>query len=417
MAPGPILIFDKSALQALTVDESVMLDHFFLTNITPVFFVETLADLEKEDPQGRPGEKLVRDLASKMPDDPKPNIFHRTLLVQDLLGNPTPMTGQILLAGGVAKPDGLGGVSVVFEEAPEAEAVRRWKAGEFAEVERLYARTWRASIASIDPTGKIEMARRLVPIEKPMSLEAAKEFADSFVARASPEVVMFATQYLGVPDKHLAAIDRRFTAAGRPPFQDFAPYAAFVLAVDLVFYLSTFAPGRRTNSIDLSYLYYLPFCMVFTSKDNLHRELAPRFMRPRQRFAWGEDLKAGVKRLNEYYAQFREEIDRVGLVRYAPRPPEGAPTIVTDLWEQCLRLDGTERKAASGSAAAEAPSDSELLERIKRIMESKERLPQSVGDPQPNSVIMTSQISPRRGSWRLLPEGIEDKASGGKEEA
>jgi len=53
VAPGPILIFDKSALQSLTVDESVWLDHLFLTNITPVFYVETLADLEREDPQGR----------------------------------------------------------------------------------------------------------------------------------------------------------------------------------------------------------------------------------------------------------------------------------------------------------------------------------------------------------------------------
>lgn len=31
MAPGPILIFDKSALQALSLDESVWLDHFFLS--------------------------------------------------------------------------------------------------------------------------------------------------------------------------------------------------------------------------------------------------------------------------------------------------------------------------------------------------------------------------------------------------
>ena len=47
MAWGPTLIFDKSALQALSLDEAVWLDHYFLSNVTPVFFVETLADLEK----------------------------------------------------------------------------------------------------------------------------------------------------------------------------------------------------------------------------------------------------------------------------------------------------------------------------------------------------------------------------------
>lgn len=45
--PGPIIIFDKSALECLNVDEALWLDNFFLTNITPLFFVETLADLQK----------------------------------------------------------------------------------------------------------------------------------------------------------------------------------------------------------------------------------------------------------------------------------------------------------------------------------------------------------------------------------
>ena len=45
---GPILLFDKSALQSLSVDEAVWLDTFYYPVITPLFFVETLADLEKE---------------------------------------------------------------------------------------------------------------------------------------------------------------------------------------------------------------------------------------------------------------------------------------------------------------------------------------------------------------------------------
>ncbi len=57
MGVGPILIFDKSTLQSLSVDESVWLDAFYLSNITPLFFVETLADLEKEVATGRTPEK------------------------------------------------------------------------------------------------------------------------------------------------------------------------------------------------------------------------------------------------------------------------------------------------------------------------------------------------------------------------
>ena len=63
MPPGPILIFDKSFLQSLNSDEAVWLDNFFLTGITPLFFVETLADLEREVNRGRTPEQVVGNLA------------------------------------------------------------------------------------------------------------------------------------------------------------------------------------------------------------------------------------------------------------------------------------------------------------------------------------------------------------------
>jgi hypothetical protein len=47
MPQGPFLIFDKSSLESLNLDEAVMLDNFYMSNITPLFFVECLADLEK----------------------------------------------------------------------------------------------------------------------------------------------------------------------------------------------------------------------------------------------------------------------------------------------------------------------------------------------------------------------------------
>jgi hypothetical protein len=45
MPSGPHLIFDKSALQSFSLDESNRLDNFFETVITPLFYAETLADL------------------------------------------------------------------------------------------------------------------------------------------------------------------------------------------------------------------------------------------------------------------------------------------------------------------------------------------------------------------------------------
>jgi hypothetical protein len=63
---GPILIFDKSTLESLNPDEAMWLDVFFNSNITPLFFVETLADLEKAVHGGRTPEDVVGNLAYKM---------------------------------------------------------------------------------------------------------------------------------------------------------------------------------------------------------------------------------------------------------------------------------------------------------------------------------------------------------------
>ena len=79
---GPTIIFDKSVLESLNPDEAVWLDQFFITNIIPIFFAETLADLEKNTRTGRSPEEIVGNLAYKTPDlHSKANVHHRTLLI------------------------------------------------------------------------------------------------------------------------------------------------------------------------------------------------------------------------------------------------------------------------------------------------------------------------------------------------
>ena len=116
---GPITLFDKSFLQSLSLDESVWFDHFFLTNVCPLFYVETLADLNKSVRENRTPEQEVGIIAEKFPEmHGSPNIQHVTACTGELLGHRVPMTGQILLAGG--RPVKAGGqAGIVFEESPE----------------------------------------------------------------------------------------------------------------------------------------------------------------------------------------------------------------------------------------------------------------------------------------------------------
>ena len=92
---GPIIIFDKSFLQSLNVDESVWLENFFLTNLTPIFYIETLVDLEKKVTGNRTPQQIVGNIALKTPQDSYPNVHHFRLLVHNLLGGKVDMSNRL----------------------------------------------------------------------------------------------------------------------------------------------------------------------------------------------------------------------------------------------------------------------------------------------------------------------------------
>lgn len=409
MGAGPLLIFDKSALQSFSLDEAIMLDVFFLTNIVPVFYVEVLADLDKDDPRGHAAESVVSELADKTPVvSSSPNAFHERLVVGNLLGRPTPMTGQIVLDRAVARRAADGAVGFHVEEAPEVELLGRWQRREFNDVERMHARTWRASLAGVDFGNMIEFAKNAVPPDRKIaSLADAKAFADWFVAERDPAVLMFALEFLRVPDAFKDDIRARHASQGQPPLGRFAPYAAYVLTVDLVFALgmsiSRISPQKSNNMIDVSYLYYLPFCMVFVSGDKLHARLAPLFLRPDQSFAWAPELKAALRDLHEYYAPHRDEIERVGLYSFASRPPLDLENAVTRLWDKSLKRW---RERDTFDPDMPPPADHTLRERMAG---GGEVLGEDEWPDDAEYVVLKRTVPIRRGSWRMFPKGVEDR--------
>src|SRR5271163_1987969 len=128
MPQGPILIFDKSSLESLNLDEAVLLDNFYVSNITPLFFVECLADLEKSIRSRSTPEQLVGSLADRTPDAQAcANIHHMTVLLGELTRQ-YDLKKQLfrpLLGGGI--PVQLGDKKgMVFKRSQEEEALDRW---------------------------------------------------------------------------------------------------------------------------------------------------------------------------------------------------------------------------------------------------------------------------------------------------
>src|SRR5258708_30886077 len=177
MPQGPILIFDKSSLESLNRDEAVLMDNFYMSNITPLFFVECLADLEKEIRSKSTPEQLVGSLADRTPDHhSNANAHHMADLSAELAGIFD--IHQVLerVAIPVGTPVELGNKQgIVFKQSKEQEAVNRWAKREFLDIERNIARAWRRSLTheNLDEMGRTVMSN-LGNWRKPKDLVDAK---------------------------------------------------------------------------------------------------------------------------------------------------------------------------------------------------------------------------------------------------
>lgn len=291
-----MIIFDKSTLQSLRADEACWLDAFYLPIIVPLFYVETLGDLEKQVARGRTPEQVVGNLADKTPPNASANVHHRTLAISELVGDFTvTMDGRPVVGGSrpVVTEDQRG---VLIAISPEMQALSRWQSGRFLEIEREFARAWRRELSGIDLDSVYDQNRC-----KLRTLEDVKEAALRFIHNSPYVTLKLAFETLDIEEIVKWMILARWGRLGCPPLSSFAPYTAHVMSVEIFFNLAIGADlisrERPSNKIDIAYLYYLPFCMIFASNDGLHERTVKCFLRSDQLFLKGEELKADLAKL------------------------------------------------------------------------------------------------------------------------
>jgi hypothetical protein len=204
----------------------------------------------------------------------------------------TSMVGFPVLSGG--EPVTLeGATGIVYQRSPEEEAFNRWQNGEFLEVERGNAKRWRQELQSIDLKSMATSFKEIHEAAgKPQALADIKALAENIVDGPDHEAVLMMGLALTIGDGDWSGeIIARWESLGRPAVRQFAPYLAYVLTVDLFFYLgmaaSQIGSDRNSNKVDIAYLYYLPFCMIFTSRDDLHVRAVPLFLRADQSLCMG----------------------------------------------------------------------------------------------------------------------------------
>lgn len=409
---GPTALFDKSFIQGLSLDESVWFDNFFIANVCPIFFAETLADLDKST-ESRSPEDEVRIIADKFPErSGQPNAHHVSACIGELLGEKIPMNGQLLISGGRSVATSQG-PAVVVEQTDEAKAFARWSNREFEALEYEYAQHWRASLPTLETkTSAATLATIGVNTTSCKTLESAKQLAEEIVdgSKGVLDPFQFVFSVLNPPEKYHERIISAWQSARCPSLPDYAPYTAYIVSLHFFFHIAVarnLISTRRSNTMDAAYLFYLPFCSIFVSSDKLHRQIAPLFMRDDQMFVWGLELKEDLRRLNSHYDELPIETKEKGVMCFAPQPPTEGEFLVSAIWDRMFpqwrvreqrgrEPDGLDvmnlfKELKGNSNAAPVPSADAGSDRSDLRMISVQR-----------------RVRRKKGSWFQVPKALKD---------
>ena len=419
MSIGPSLIFDKSALQSFSADECMWLESFYLTNTTPLFFVETLADLEKEVRAGRKPEDVVGSIAHKTPDMACVNTHHRTLIAGELMQKGSiKMDGRPVISGS-RTVELEGKMGVIFQEAPEVEASKRWEKKQFLEIERQIAKGWREELAVMGQENFEPFKKFFEAMGKPKTFEELKEKIELLFKDAKEEAFFeFGMSLMEImPETRKNVIDL-WKTNGSKPIREYAPYFSFIFFIDLFYHIGTAGklfeqfPHPQTHKVDIAYLYYLPFCKIFTSNDRIHIRLAPVFMTPDQTFLSGQDLKDDFTKLNTHYDALPQEVKDRGTMVFAPCPPDDTSFLTTKMWDKYMATTWRSIKdhirKFDGTDNIDPKIEEELFEKMKKfVKESKtvnsDKLPDS---DEADSVMTHHMVSARKGKWNKFPPEV-----------
>ncbi|MCP5275912.1 MAG: hypothetical protein H6936_13910 [Burkholderiales bacterium] len=393
----------------MSIDESVWFDALYLPVVCPIFYAETLADLSKEMKGDKTAAEEVAKIANKFPDmGGTPCLGHMDLCIGNLLGHRVSMNGRIMTPGGYPVKD-RGKTGYVFDKFPEVEAFNRWQQGEFQFVEDNLARFWRASVTNLDLNKQAEIFRSAgIDNKTCKSLDDAKGIASQIIHVSKPfDQMALLVHFLNIPPEFQQEILKRWNLMNYPPLAIFAPYAAFVLEVELFFQIAVasklIASERPSNRVDISYLFYLPFCMIFISSDKLHRRCAAHFLRHDQEFVWGQDLKTDLGRINKRHLSLPEETKQIGVLSFANGPPKEAGFLTTELWDKHMNPSWRDRQEIRHQMPNNSPN---LVSSMRNIGDAPPTKTEEVDLNDIQSMTLKRMVRKKKGSWFQIHRNI-----------
>jgi hypothetical protein len=384
---GPLLIFDKSFLQMLNPEEISELSMHFKFVGTPTLIGEIIADLKLEPSERGVRSDVVKALSRKMQKTHglQPANY-RKLALANIYAHEISMIGQVPVDGAAPNvhvtEDRRG---VLYDSTPEQALWARWADGEFGTEDELTATTWRNGIEQIDLGGLAKIWKEFSSLHFGSTrnqgelISALDVFLKDSAPAAQREILTMTLDLLKA-----SAEDRRLAHAlmnigEMRSVLEFAPYAASVIRLFLAFVCGLargFIGPRPTNYIDLQYLFYSPFCMVFVSNDKFHREMW-RATSGVHTFLWGQDLKDDLRRR---IAIRRERNKSVGKTNEKPDSSctvEEKPSVIAEMWRIYMRA--MDKSHQPGQAKTFEDLDPEIQEQFRDAMKQFDRMDRSAG--------------------------------------
>jgi hypothetical protein len=321
---GPLLMFDKSFLQMLSVEEMDELALNFKFVITPILISEITADLRLPSDRKVLAEGVVRRLATKMRrNNGVTNAHFRLLGIAEM----TNSIGRVSLLGQAIVDSSASNVhftengrGMMYDSIPEQRIWDDWSQGRFSDEAFAYADRWRGQIPQIDVPGIKaswgEFTTRFLPGAKVLADVISR--IDSQI-KSKPysnqlESLFMIWHFLEMSEETCAFSYMLWNARLTPRALDVFPYATSVARRAMTFCAAlrlNLVTARPANVLDLQYLFYALFSMVFVSNDRLHQQLWKATVGNND-FVWGEEMKADL----------RAHLDARRETANGPQPPE-----------------------------------------------------------------------------------------------
>jgi hypothetical protein len=275
------IVLDKSTFQGLNYDDIIELHRYYDVSIAPLLVNEILGDLSKEEKEGRrtPKDEVI-NLSKKMfPYNAYVNMRHGIVLEKSFLGEFIDANNRpFLIAEKSITDQGKNGLR--FKETEEEKSIKRWKEGKFDTLDEIISDLWRTESNDdnvIDDFKKCfeHLADIRVRNNKLSNGEKLQELKARYLERMNVELepeeaLIKMLEYFKIDSKTTETIFDRWSSKSFPDLETFAGYAFYCYSIVSMYYIginNNLFGERKTNLLDLEYLFYAPFAKVFSTND------------------------------------------------------------------------------------------------------------------------------------------------------